>query len=224
MTDIKKDLPDSEERIAEFEQELAKVLDLDPCRQESLDPDISAGWRVQADECLHLLIDVQERLAPIIQDRESVEHNVCIMVQACQALTIPTLVTEQYPKGLGPTVTELKAVCDAAGAQYFAKTRFTAATPEVLAAIEASGRQSIILTGMEAHICVWQTAMDLLDLGYQVYLAEDAIGSRQAQHKQRALGNLILYGAEVLPVEGLLFELIQDSRHPAFKIISNLIK
>ncbi|MDO5016726.1 MAG: isochorismatase family protein [Eubacteriales bacterium] len=224
MTDIKKDLPDSEERIAEFEQELAKVLDLDPCRKESRDPDMPDGWRVRPEDCLHLLIDVQERLAPLIQDRGVVEQNVRIMVEACQALAIPTLVTEQYPKGLGPTVPELKAVCDAAGAKYYAKTRFTAAIPEVLAEIEESGRQSIILTGMEAHICVWQTAMDLLALGYQVYLPEDAIGSRQSKHKQRALDNLILYGAEVVPVEGLLFELIQDSKHSAFKTISNLIK
>lgn len=224
MTDNKNKNLQADGQISDFEKELAKVLDLDNARMADLSDSALASWRIDPNEALYLIIDIQERLAPVIHEHKEVEANALILAKAFEALGAPIIVSEQYPKGLGPTVPELKEACDQAGAEYYEKTRFTAVTPNILRAIRKTGRGDIVISGMETHICVWQTAIDLLSLGYRVYIAEDAVGSRKPEHKARALANMEDYGVIISPVETLLYEMLLDSKHPAFKTISKLIK
>lgn len=181
-------------------------------------------WRLHPEHSLLLLVDVQEKLQPLIHQREKIEKNCVILLRAAAEFKLPVLLTEQYPKGLGPTVHEVKEAAEAAGASIYAKTRFSVLTDDIRPALEASGRRQIILCGVETHICIAQTAMDLLAEGYDVRIASDATGSREAEHRLTALAQLRHAGAKVQPVEGLLFELLDDAKAPQFKAINNLIK
>ncbi len=181
-------------------------------------------WRLSEERALLLIIDIQEKLSPVIYEREEIEKNAAILAEAFAAFACPVLVTEQYPKGLGPTVESVKLAADKAEAKYFEKTSFTAATEDVLLSIEEADRDQIVLCGMETHICVWQTAIDLSLKGYEVFLALDAAGSRKEKHKKWAAEAMQAEGVHLASVETILYEMLEDSKHPQFKTISALIK
>ena len=109
-------------------------------------------WRLRPEHSLLLLVDVQEKLQPLIHEREKIEKNCVILLRAAAEFKLPVLLTEQYPKGLGPTVHEVKEAAEAAGASFYAKTRFSVLTDDIRPALEASGRRQIILCGVETHI------------------------------------------------------------------------
>lgn len=171
-----------------------------------------------------LTIDVQARLMPTMQDNERVVKRCYRLAEAAKLFELPGSYTEQYPKGLGETLPEVKASLEEAGHPVFDKTRFTAAIPEVLKHLKESGRQQVILCGAETHVCVYQTVRDLLGEGYQVLVAADAVSSRFPDDKALALENFRAMGALVTTSENILFDWLKDAKAPQFKAISNLVK
>jgi len=172
-----------------------------------------------------MVIDIQERLASAMPlgVRDRVIEQVDVLLTAAKALSVPVLVTEQYPKGLGHTEPTLKDKLPAE-TPVIEKTRFSAARVEDVArTLQASGRKQIFLAGMETHICVLQTALGLLKQGYEVFVIEDAVSSRAKGNQFNALQRLRLAGAVITNVESLLFEWLGDASHPEFKKLAKLI-
>jgi nicotinamidase-related amidase len=185
-------------------------------------PDLS---RLTRDSTAVLLVDVQEKLVPSMPPEAMavVERNCCIWLQAAPILGLPVLVSEQYPKGLGPTIGSLRSLC--AEATPLPKDSFSCAdSPEVIAKLTALGARHVILLGMEAHVCILLTAVGLVHRGLDVWVAEDATLSRREANGQAGMRLCREAGAGVAPTETLLFRLMQRSGTPEFKAISRLIK
>ncbi|MEW6353195.1 MAG: isochorismatase family protein [Pseudomonadota bacterium] len=173
-----------------------------------------------------LLIDVQQRLSAAMpeQARRQVLRNGAILAAAAAVLGVPVLYSEQYPKGLGATEPELAQALPTA-AQRFEKTCFSCGGAQgFMQALETQRRDQIILAGMETHVCVLQTALELRGAGRQVFVVEDAVCSRQLLHHQNALARLRAAGVIVSNVESVVFEWLGDAGHEHFKKISALIK
>lgn len=180
--------------------------------------------RVLAEDTLALIIDYQERLVPVINNIEEVLHNSQILIKGLKTLQIPMLITQQYTKGIGMTV---PVISEAAGEgfEYMDKLTFSCAdNEEILKKITALGRKNIIICGIEAHICVLQTVIDLLQKGYQVILVQDCIGSRKENDKKIAVQRAADEGAIVTTYEAILFELTRVAKTDVFKEISRLIR
>ena len=172
-----------------------------------------------------LLIDVQQRLIAAMakEVREQVLRNSKIMLSAATALAVPVVVTEQYPKGLGHTLDEL-AVLLTDNSAVIEKTAFSVTKVEaVMAALQAHDRKQVVLLGMEAHICVLQTALNLVQHGYDVHVVEDAVCARDKANHTNAIQRLRAAGVTVSNTESVLFEWLADAQHPAFKSLSKLI-
>ena len=170
-----------------------------------------------------LLVDVQERLAPAVEGGEACVARCRILLEAAGRLAVPMLATEQYPEGLGPTVPELAALLGPA--RTYAKRCFAAsAEPRIAAALQELGRPQIVLCGMEAHVCVLQTALDLLRLGLRPIVVADAVASRRAQSRQLALDRLRANGSEIVDSEMVLFEWLHEAGTADFKALIRLIK
>lgn len=175
-----------------------------------------------------VIIDVQEKLAAAMaQDAmQQVLKNCGILLQAAALLEIPAIYTEQYAKGLGPTLTELLPLLTTGQAitnQPIAKTAFSCCDEPTFNRRLTGDRPQIILAGMEAHICILQTALALHALGRQVFVAEDAIISRSPANKANALARLEQAGVIVSNTESIVFEWLGKAEGPAFKPISKLI-
>jgi len=167
---------------------------------------------------------MQERLQPQIHNDATLRKKAAALAEGARLLGVPVLITEQYPKGLGPTIPELRAAVGHAGG-VLEKTSFSCAgDPSIAARITASGRTSILLAGIEAHICVLQTALDLLEAGFSVHLVEDAVGSRAPQDRETGVARARKHGAEPTTVEMALFEMMGGKEHPQFKAVQALIK
>ena len=174
-------------------------------------------------ESVLVMVDFQGRLAEIVHRADLVVPNALRMIKGSQALSIPILATVQVPEKLGPIVAELGTALGEL--KPAAKTAFSALRePEFMLALDQTSRKQIILMGIEAHVCVLQTGLDLLDMGYQVHVLSDGIFSRTAENHQLALQRLHDDGAIISSVEMALFELIRTSRHPEFRTISKLVK
>ena len=175
-------------------------------------------------ECTAILvIDFQERFLPVIPDAEKIQANLVLLAKAARILNIPLLVTEQYPKGLGPTVTALAA--ELGSAQRIEKTSFSCFGEDAFADnLGRTGVDTLILGGVEAHVCVAQTALGALDKGYRVHILADAVGSRNPEHARIALERLRDAGAVISCTEMALFELLGKAGTPEFKQIQSLIK
>lgn len=171
-----------------------------------------------------VVIDVQEKLAAAMKKevREQVLHNCGILCQAANTLGIPVVHTEQYPAGLGPTESSLARHLDDPAIE---KTCFSCyGATGFSGKIKQPARKQIILTGMESHVCVLQTACQLSEHGYQVFVAEDAICSRHKRHHKNALQRLRQSGITVTITESVLFEWLSDAKHEHFKNLSRLIR
>lgn len=172
-----------------------------------------------------MIIDIQERLTTAMPAgvRDRVIEQVSVLLTAADCLSLPVVVTEQYPKGLGPTEADLKKLLPA-DTPIIEKTQFSsAAVSDVMAFLEKSGRKQVFLAGMETHICVLQTALGLLELGYEVFVIEDAVSSRAKGNQFNALQRMRLAGAVITNLESTLFEWLGDASHPAFKKLAKLI-
>lgn len=171
-----------------------------------------------------LIVDFQEKLVPVIHDNEELLHNTEILVKGLHALEIPIIVTQQYTKGIGMTV---PVIAEAVGGEfaYHDKLAFSCAEDETIyQEIEKNGRRNIIVCGIEAHICVLQTVIDLIAKGYNVILVEDCVGSRREADLQVGIKRAIAEGALPATYESILFELTGVAKTEVFKTISKLIK
>ncbi len=177
--------------------------------------------RMFREETALLVVDVQEKLIGAIENGPRVVWNVRRLIDGAKLLGLPILATEQYPQGLGKTVSSLADLLETP----IEKTAFSCCgSPALCQKLEALDRGKILLAGIEAHVCVQQTALDLLANGYRVYVAVDAVGSRGALDRQTALERLSSAGATLTTTEAALFEWCQDSADPQFKSISRLVR
>jgi nicotinamidase-related amidase len=170
------------------------------------------------------VVDVQEKLFPLVQNSQKVAQAMVKAIRGCQILGVPIVVSEQYPQGLGQTISVLKEIL---GDQqlYQSKTTFSALRdPQIHASLQPLARKEWIVMGIEAHICVFQTARDLLAHGYSVTLLKDGVSSRCSEDVVVGIEALRHAGAHIGSVELVLFELLGDAHHPRFKEISQLIK
>lgn len=173
-----------------------------------------------------LIIDVQERLARSMDEDilDKLVRNTNILIEAATALDVPILRTEQYPKGLGPTLPDIAAKLPA-GQIAYEKTCFSSCgAAGIDTSLNAAGRKQIVVTGMETHICVLQTAMDLHLQGKQVFVVQDAVCSRRKKHFKNAIARMQQAGIIISNVESVLFEWLKDAGHPQFKTLSKLIR
>lgn len=171
-----------------------------------------------------VIIDMQQKLAPAMpQDvMQATVKNCGILAQAATLLGVPTVLTEQYPQGLGETLPEILA--HATSSKVIAKTAFSAcAEPKFVQQLQRD-KTDVVLAGMEAHICVLQTALDLQKLGKNVFVVEDAVISRDLNNKVNALARLRAAGCVITNTESVLFEWLGDAKHDAFKALSKLIR
>jgi len=170
------------------------------------------------------IVDVQEKLCRIMPeaDMQAVIKHCGILLQAANLLEVPATITEQYPDGLGPTEPHLAQFIGTT--RPIAKTVFSACAAPAFKARLQRDQSQIVLAGIEAHICVLQTALDLLALGKQVFVVEDAIISRNPDHKRNALMRLSDAGCIIINTESVVFEWLGNAAHPAFKEIAKLIK
>jgi len=172
--------------------------------------------------CL-LVIDVQERLLPAMASGNQVVANGAVLVKAAARLGVPVLTSEQYPKGLGPTVPALAALLPEGAA--IPKSEFScAAAPGYVERLKATGREQLILTGIEAHVCVLQTALQFRGLGYSVFVVADAVSSRKPESVALALARMRDAGAVAVTTEMVLFEWLGRAGTPEFKELSALIR
>lgn len=179
--------------------------------------------RITRDNALLLVIDVQQRLTPHIAEHERVVSRIKRLVQAANILTLPVAVNEQYKKGLGETVPELQHLLT--DMPHFEKVTFSGCDdmPTKTFLTEQTPRY-VIIGGIETHVCVMQTALDLLDMDKIPVIVTDAVGSRFAIDHDTALTRLLQAGAVLTTSESILFELCRSSKAPEFKAISALVK
>jgi nicotinamidase-related amidase len=168
-----------------------------------------------------VVVDVQEKLMPLITGQRRIIWNLRRLLDGAEATGLQALATEQYPQGLGPTVAELAGRL----APIPSKTAFSCAGCEPFAErLQASGASKALVSGIEAHVCVQQTVLDLLAGGYRVYVPVDAVGSRYPVDYDTALRRMESAGATLTTTESALFEWCQVSGTPTFKKISALVR
>lgn len=178
---------------------------------------------LQREHCGLLIIDIQGRLAQTVEESAALLDNCRRLILSVQCLGLPIVWVEQNPQGLGTTVPELADLLT--GLQPISKYSFDACgEPAVLQAVQDSGRQQWLLCGIEAHICVFQTARSLLARGYQVELLSDCMASRRLANKQLALTRLQGLGATLSSLEMSLYELLGDCRSEAFRRVLALLR
>jgi nicotinamidase-related amidase len=177
--------------------------------------------RVRADNSVLLLIDVQDKLLAKIPTAAGLVRNAGFLLDVAGLLDVPVRSTEQYPKGLGPTTAELARRLRQ---PPVAKTAFSCCgAGTLLDELEMLRRPGVVLAGMETHVCVAQTALDLIEAGLHVFLPVDALGARFAVDHDTALRRLERAGAELTTAEAVAFEWVADAAHPQFKAVSKLI-
>ncbi len=175
------------------------------------------------ENCCLAVVDVQGKLAQLMHGKDALFKNIQILVQAAQILEMPILWCQQVPDALGPTVPEIaQHLTDLEPAN---KSMFSCCgTDQFNARLNESRRNQVLLCGIETHICVYQTAIDLLARGFNVTVIADAVSSRTLDNKRIALTKLAAEGASISSVEMALFELLRSAEHPKFRQIAKLIK
>ena len=174
---------------------------------------------LQAECSQVLLIDMQHKLASAIADYKEVEQAAAWVMQVALQLDIPIWITEQYPQGLGPTVSALAELVPEQ--QVLQKLHFSAMhESHIVSALAQQSRQQIVVLGTESHVCVLQTVLDLLHAGYQVYVVAEALGSRRHSDKQLALSRMQQAGAFIISKEMAAFEWLKRCATDSFRQIS----
>lgn len=177
---------------------------------------------LRTDNTACLIVDIQERLTPALHEAERFTAACTLLIQGLHALGIPMMATEQYPQGLGTTLPEIKSLLP--DTPFVEKTRFSAVLPETEDFIRRYNAQNIVLIGTETHICMLQTALDLRAQGLNVYIPIECAASRNPANKTNGLEQMRAAGVTVGNSESLLFALLRDAKHPAFKTISKLVR
>ena len=179
--------------------------------------------RLRAPDTTLLVVDIQERFAGSIHGWDALVHNTAILCRTMHALGVPMIATEQNPKGLGHTVAAVKAALPE-GTPLFTKTRFSSLTPEVSGALASLHRGTVIVCGIEAHVCILQTTLDLLASGRQVFLCTDCISASQEPQVAHAFARMERAGAVRTGSLSAIYELLGDAAHPNFKTCLEMVK
>jgi len=178
---------------------------------------------LEIQDCCLTVVDVQGKLAQLMADKEALFKNIRILIQAAQILEIPILWCEQVPAALGPTVPEIAELLT--GLEPIDKASFSCCGQEQFnAQLNTLAKEQVLLCGIETHVCIYQTAMDLMEGGLDVTVPADAVSSRTEQNRQIALTRLAAEGAHISSTEMTLFELLKTAKHPKFKDIAKLVK
>jgi nicotinamidase-related amidase len=179
--------------------------------------------RIPLKESIGIIIDMQSVLYPYIHDHEQLTRNSEILVKGLKILDVPLILTQQYTKGLGDTIDPIIEAAD--HQKHIEKTAFSCCDePMFNEVLAVTAKKFVIITGIEAHVCVMQTVVDLLETGYIPVLVEDCVSSRQPNDKAVAVARMRQEGAVVTTYESILFELLQYSGTDTFKKISKLVK
>lgn len=178
---------------------------------------------LKKEESVLVAIDFQEKLMPAMKMKEELEATVGKLIKGCKILNLPIIVSQQYTKGLGETIPTIKeAIGDF---EPIEKTSFSCCGETTfMEALKQTGKKTVIITGIEAHICVQQTVLELLEQGYNVFLVNDCIGSRNNNDKKYAVRRMTESGAIGTTYESVLFELCKNAKADGFKEISKLVK
>ncbi len=176
------------------------------------------------DNVVLVIIDVQDKLLNVVQSKDEVINNILKLVKVCKILNIPIIITEQYPKGLGRTNQKLIETLSNDYAPIEKTTFSCFKVKEFEERLLKLGRKTLILTGLETHICVLQTALEAIDKGYRVLVCVDAISSRRREDHTYALERMKIHGIELTTVETIIYELIEDAVKPEFKEVLKIVK
>lgn len=183
--------------------------------------------RIVRDSTVVVVIDVQERLLPVMDAPGHTRARIVQLLEGARELGVPVLATEQYPEGLGPTVADVRARFDAADPPIapITKRAFSCMDePSFAAALAARAPRTVVVAGIETHVCVLQTTLDLLAAGYRVAVVTDAVDSRNPRDHATALARMGQAGAVPTTVESILFELTRTSTDAAFRAVSRLVR
>ena len=174
-------------------------------------------------DCCLVVVDVQGKLAQLMVDKETLFKNLRILIQAAKILNLPILWCQQVPETLGPTIPEVAELL--AGIEPINKAGFSCCGQEQFnAQLNTLGKEQVLLCGIETHVCIYQTAMDLMEGGLDVTIVGDAVSSRTVQNRHTALTRLAAEGAHISSTEMVLFELLKTAQHPQFREIAKLVK
>lgn len=170
-----------------------------------------------------LIIDIQEKILSVMQNPESIVSNTIKLIKGFKILGSPILITEQYPKGLGPTQKDIAN--ELGDIRIFQKMSFSGICAENLfPELRGKNIKQVVIAGIEAHVCVQQTALDLIANNFQVNLAVDAVSSRKKIDYETAIGRMRKHSIEITTTESVLFEMLRESGTNEFKQISKIIK
>jgi nicotinamidase-related amidase len=176
-----------------------------------------------ADRTVLVVVDVQGKLAQIMFNRENLFANIGKMIRGIRLLGIPIIWLEQNPRGLGPTAREIADLMP--GIEPISKMTFSCCgNPEFMRRLESLGRGQVLLVGIETHVCIYQTAMDLVGMDYEVQVVADAVSSRTEENKTLALTKIRDLGAGLTTTETALFELLKVAKGPKFKEMLRIVK
>ncbi len=176
--------------------------------------------RLKPENALLLVVDMQERIQAAMHDDARLRRKARALSEGCAALGVPVFLTEQYPKGLGPTHSAVRLKLG----EYapVEKLEFSAAVPDVLSAL--AGRKQVLIVGMETHVCVFQTVRDLVEQGFEPYLCADAVLSRTTEDRRVGLELCREVGARIGTVESALFDMLVRAGSPEFKKVSAAVR
>ena len=178
---------------------------------------------LEIDKTALIVVDMQERLFPVMHEKEKLLRSVIKLIKGAQALEIPVIFTEQYPKGLGPTLPEIKELVP--DFKPIEKVSFNCCDEAVFCqALEVLKRKQVLIAGIEAHICVYQTAAALARARYEVQVVEDCVASREVENKTVTIFKMGAAGIMPTTMEMALFELLKVAKGDKFKAISNIVK
>lgn len=179
--------------------------------------------RISKENTAAIIVDLQEKLLPVMHNTEEVIRTNKILISGLKELGVPTIFSQQYPQGLGNTITEIQDLVD--DFQSFDKTEFSCFGHEMCKSfLNANQVKNVIISGIESHICVLQTAIDLKEAGYNPIIIVDAVDSRTKLNKKIALRRFEAEGITLATYESILFELTGSAKNLAFRTISKLIK
>ena len=174
---------------------------------------------INAEKSCLLLVDVQEKLAPMVHQAQTMIDNCLWLLKLAREVDIPLLVTEQYPRGLGQTLSSLKSMMieeDAIDKVHFS----CAADGSCMSRLDDLGRSQVIIAGIETHVCILQTAIELVERGKQVFVVVDAVSARGDLDHQTGLARMRSHGIELVTKEMVFFEWLRQAGTPRFKVLS----
>jgi nicotinamidase-related amidase len=172
-----------------------------------------------AERCALLVVDVQDRLLPHIHDWQALLENVIWLVRVAEKIGVPIMTSEQYPRGLGHTQEDLAKLLPAGSVAE--KTHFSCVAASCLGGLPGCDRSQVIVCGIESHVCVLQTALELRWQGKDVFVVADAVGSRDPENKSHALARMRAHGIEIVAREMVAFEWLRVAGTPLFKEVSS---